>query len=213
MDIVQLKSKHKLYKVFIAMKQRCYNSKCVSYKNYGGRGIKICEEWLNSYDTFFTWCINNGYQVGKVIDRINNDGDYSPDNCRFANNYISLRNRRNVRVIEYSGEKKCLKEWAAILDIPYSVLQNRLKKGLPPSIAFNKDYKKPKRVKDINEAKVIGNTIKKYIHYHGRTHRWIIKKMNEAGFLIDDSSFSDKIHGTDNCFNTDESEFILNLYK
>lgn len=213
MEVIEKKkSAHSLYKVFTAMKQRCYNQNCIAYKDYGGRGIYICEEWLYSYDSFFNWAINNGYQKGKILDRENNDGIYSPENCRFVNKFISIRNRRNTIMIEYNGKVKPLSEWSAFLDISYSMLSSRLKKGLPVNLAFDKSYTRRKRVVNKTEAKLIGETVRKYVKFHGRKQSWIVKKMNEAGFNISESIFSDKITGEKNIFNKEESEFILTMY-
>lgn len=73
--------KHPLYKVWSAMTQRCENPKNKGYKNYGARGIKVCGEW-HDFKTFYTWCISNGHAKGLSLERINNDRDYCPDNCK-----------------------------------------------------------------------------------------------------------------------------------
>lgn len=92
-------SSSKLYKVWQGMKTRCYNKNFIYYKNYGGRGIKICDEWLDNFNTFYKWAINNGYKEGLTIDRINNDGIYEPSNCRWITRAEQNRNqRKNKRV-------------------------------------------------------------------------------------------------------------------
>ena len=72
----------KLYKVWQGMKTRCYNNKFIYYRHYGGRGIKVCDEWINDFATFYKWAINNGYAKGLTIDRINNDRKDEHNNCR-----------------------------------------------------------------------------------------------------------------------------------
>ena len=79
------------------MKTRCYNPKFIYYNNYGGRGIKICDEWLNDFGKFYDWTINNGYKEGLTIDRINNDGNYEPSNCRWITRAEQNRNQRKSK--------------------------------------------------------------------------------------------------------------------
>lgn len=87
----------KLYKVWQGMKTRCYNKNFIYYKNYGGRGITICNEWKNKFQTFYNWAINNGYEKGLTIDRINNNGNYEPSNCRWITRAEQNRNQRKTK--------------------------------------------------------------------------------------------------------------------
>lgn len=83
---------HPLFTVFSSMKSRCYNPNAPDYKNYGGRGIRICAEWLGSRAAFIEWGDNNGYRPGLQLDRTNNDGNYEPSNCRFVTPAVNSRN-------------------------------------------------------------------------------------------------------------------------
>lgn len=86
--------KHPLYGVWCNVKTRCYNANTERYKDYGGRGIEMCNEWKNDFSSFYKWAVENGWEKGLLLDRINNDGWYSPDNCRFVNYFVNARNRR-----------------------------------------------------------------------------------------------------------------------
>lgn len=95
--------KSRLYWVWHSMKDRCYNPKATSYKHYGGRGIKVCDEWKNSFKTFYDWSYSNGYDENAprnkcTIDRINNDGDYEPSNCRWVDAKIQASNQRKRNI-------------------------------------------------------------------------------------------------------------------
>lgn len=87
-------NKHPLYAVWTCMKQRCYNPRNPKYDGYGGRGITVCSEWLDSFQVFYNWAIANGYKKGLTIDRINNDGNYCPQNCRWATPLEQVHNTR-----------------------------------------------------------------------------------------------------------------------
>lgn len=106
--IIDNRSKTKLYKKWSDMKRRCYNQNNCNYKYYGGRGIKVCEEWLEDYTNFKTWALENGYDEkaprGKcTLDRINNDGDYCPENCRFVDQSIQNMSMRHKNTSGYIG--------------------------------------------------------------------------------------------------------------
>lgn len=89
-----------LANVYQKMKSRCYNPNTTGFEHWGGRGIYICEEWLNNERAFVDWALENGYRKGLSIDRVNNDGPYAPDNCRFTDDFGQANNRRNNRKIE-----------------------------------------------------------------------------------------------------------------
>lgn len=119
--------KTRLYNIWIRMKQRCFNKNSSDYDRYGGRGIAVCEEWKNCYKEFHDWAIANGYNDELSIDRIDNDGDYEPDNCQWITMAQQARNKRNSHMITHNGETKTLAEWAEDMDIESSLLRYRLK--------------------------------------------------------------------------------------
>lgn len=100
----------RLYAIYCGMKNRCYNPGYKHYSRYGGRGIKVCEEWLDSFEAFYNWALESGYDANisgknQSIDRINLEGDYEPSNCRWANQTEQVRNRSNTRWVSFNGEK------------------------------------------------------------------------------------------------------------
>lgn len=130
-------SRTRLYSIWSHMKDRCNNPKNKRYKDYGGRGISVCKEWLNSYDLFSKWAKDNGYNDDLTIDRIDNNGNYEPTNCRWATNTEQVLNRRSNKIIEYHGKRQSLKAWSIELDISYDCLQTRLARDWTVEEAFN----------------------------------------------------------------------------
>lgn len=116
------------YNNYRCMKSRCYRPKDPSYKHYGGRGIKVCDEWLN-IENFEKWVKEHPYFEGATLDRINVDGDYEPSNCRWATMVEQDNNRRNTLYIEWNGEIHTISEWAKITGLNRSTLNNRYWRG------------------------------------------------------------------------------------
>lgn len=118
----------RLHHILAGMKRRCNDKNDKNFKNYGGRGIKICDEWLNPENgitNFCNWAINNGYQDNLTIDRIDVNGNYEPSNCRWVTLKEQENNRRNNVFLKYNGQIKTLKQWAEKIDIPYNTLYSR----------------------------------------------------------------------------------------
>jgi hypothetical protein len=122
-------SKHPLYKVYRSMKARCYNPNVKKYERWGGRGIIICDLWLNSFEVFYEWSLKNGYSKGLQIDRINNDGNYEPSNCRWVEHKINARNTRTNVFVQYNGETKTIAEWCEIVGISQKRFYSRRHRG------------------------------------------------------------------------------------
>lgn len=94
----------RLYDIWRAMRYRCNNKEHKDYEHYGARGIEVCDEWMKSYDNFKEWALNNGYNETLTIDRIDVNGNYEPDNCRWATFKEQGRNRRNNKLFNYNGK-------------------------------------------------------------------------------------------------------------
>lgn len=123
----------RIYAVWQSMKQRCFNKNHKSYKQYGGRGITVCNAWLE-FEQFNDWAMANGYDENAefmqcTLDRINVNGNYEPDNCRWTNSKVQSENTRTSRKIEYKNEIHCLSEWARILKIGRDKLKYKINKG------------------------------------------------------------------------------------
>jgi len=118
-----------LYEKWHGIKSRCYNNKDSNFYLYGGRGIKVCDEWKNSYIAFRDWALTNGYQEGLTIDRIDNNGNYCPENCRWATIKEQANNRRDNKLITYNSKTQTVSQWADELGLNYCVLNGRLRKG------------------------------------------------------------------------------------
>jgi hypothetical protein len=139
--------KSDLYGVFWAIKERCLNLKCSAYKWYGGRGIKICAEWNSDYEVFKEWAHSNGYKKGLQIDRIDNDGDYCPENCRWVTSKDNNRNTRYNKYITYEGKTQCFSAWAEELNMRNAVVRDRFYRGLPlDKVLYPYDLKTGKRL-------------------------------------------------------------------
>lgn len=115
--------------IFRSMKQRCYDKNAANYATYGGRGIRICEEWIEDKQAFFDWANQNGYSDSLSIDRIDVNGDYSPSNCRWATTKEQSNNRRDNVYITYEGLSLTVAEWSVRTNIPYQTIYSRLRSG------------------------------------------------------------------------------------
>lgn len=137
-------SAHPLRNHYHAMKSRCENPNNVNYKNYGMRGIEVCEEWRNSYPAFVEWALANGWEKGLTLDRIDNDGPYAPWNCRWITRQEQLNNTRRNRYYTYNGKTQTLTQWSVELNIPYERLRGRIRKGqhsLEEAVTMEENYK------------------------------------------------------------------------
>lgn len=121
--------KERLYISWRSMKLRCSGHSDEQHRRqYYERGIKVCQEWENDYSVFRDWAMKNGYKEGLTIDRIDVNGDYTPENCRWATSKEQANNKRDVRMITFNGETHSMPEWADIVGIPYQTIFWRIVK-------------------------------------------------------------------------------------
>ena len=119
----------KLYEVFKTMHRRCESPSSNRYNHYGARGISVCEEWSN-FDAFREWAYTNGYSEGLTLDRIDNNGNYCPENCRWATAKEQSNNRRNSVWVEINGVRKTVAEWSNVSGISPYTLYSRVNRGV-----------------------------------------------------------------------------------
>lgn len=117
----------RLFRIWSLMKDRCKNRNTQSFKSYGGREISVCDEW-NNFQTFYDWAMANGYSDDLTIDRIDVNGNYSPDNCRWATVKEQQNNRRNNHFVTYNGKTQTIAQWSEELGINQSTLLQRINK-------------------------------------------------------------------------------------
>ena len=179
------KTNTKLHGVWNTMKNRCSNPNVKSFKDYGGRGIKVCEEWRNDFSSFYEWAIKNGYLEGLEIDRINNDGHYEPNNCQWTTRAKNINKTRKTVYIPIDGVLKTASEWSKESGISGKLILDRHNKGwknsdllIPPKIGNNQqtqhqdvDWVKDKTWKPVGMTKTntsgcVG------VHWHKKHNKW-----------------------------------------
>lgn len=121
--------KTRLYSIYRCMRDRCNNPNNTNYKNYGARGIDVCDEWESDYFSFKNWATNNGYQKSLTLDRIDFNKGYSPANCRWVNLKTQGNNKRTNHYITYNGKKQTLTQWAEQVGMKPNCLHTRLSRG------------------------------------------------------------------------------------
>ena len=126
------------------MIRRCYKQDDPAYHNYGGRGIAVCDEWVKSVESFYVWAMNNGYKDNLSIDRIDNNGDYCPDNCRWADEQTQSNNRRSNIHVTINGNTQNITQWCKQFGISSGRIFARIEHGWNPVEALT--YKEDARI-------------------------------------------------------------------
>ena len=142
-DEVNLTTNHRhkmsgtrIYLEWQGMKGRCYNKGSARYADWGGRGIEVCEQWRNSFESFYTWAMANGYQDNLTIDRIDNNGNYCPENCRWVGQQEQCRNRRSNINITIGNSTRTLMEWCEIFQVDYTNVNARYHRNKNATIDY-----------------------------------------------------------------------------
>lgn len=129
-------SHSRIYNIFRSMHSRCYNPKHVGYKNYGAKGVSVCDEW-REFKSFYQWAIKNGYDELLTLDRIDSSGGYCPENCRWTTMDEQERNKPSVRKFSFNGQILTIPQIAAQIGVSRHCLYGRIKSGVEEAIAFS----------------------------------------------------------------------------
>lgn len=153
-------SKTRIYAIWADMKDRCYNSKNRAYKHYGNRGIIVFEDWKNDFMAFYNWSMSNGYTDKLTIDRIDVNGNYEPNNCRWVTQKEQANNKRNSREITLFGETKTVYEFEKIYKVKALLLYNRYKKGYSDKdVIYKGDFRYGNKKQEISR---VGRTLQNF---------------------------------------------------
>lgn len=144
-------SKTELHKKWSGMKARVFNENNHRFHRYGGRGIKICKEWLE-YENFRDWAKSNGYKDGLSIERVDNNGNYEPSNCKWIELVEQSKNRKNTKWVEFRNEKMCLKDFSKYTKVKYGTLAWRYDKLKPNGVINFKLLLKENELQDNTEV-------------------------------------------------------------
>ena len=178
-------SKTRLYRTYHDMIARCYRPTAQKYKYYGAKGITVCEEWRESYQTFYEWAVQSGYKEGLQIDRIDNSKGYCPENCRWADKVTQENNKTTNRWVDLNGETHTLAEWARIYPIKPATLRQRLNKGWSPELALTAElgHREPKQKKETerNLMWLSPNDIQTHNSIKRSTAYQLLKEYEESG--------------------------------
>lgn len=136
----------RLYRIYGDMLSRCFNTNYSSYHRYGGRGITVCDEWKDNFQAFYDWSMAHGYADDLTIDRIDNDGNYEPSNCRWVTSKVQANNTSRCHMLTINHETKSMMEWCRIYGMNYSLVRDRINRNwsaekalvTPPDVRFRK---------------------------------------------------------------------------
>ena len=159
---------NKVYHRYRHIIDRCYNTNNKSYKRYGGRGIQVCKEWLDDYQSFETWALSHGFYENESIDRIDNDGNYEPDNYRFVSLAENNQNRSTSKFYTIDGQIKNLQQWCNEYSISRGTVNTRLEHGWSIEDALSSPIKSAERDRTSLLGKRFGRLV--VLEYAGDDH-------------------------------------------
>ena len=137
------RTKTRLYQIYTSMKDRCYRANARDYAHYGAKGIRVCSEWLASFDAFRDWALQNGYADNLTLDRKEVSGPYSPENCRWSTYKEQANNRSNTKYITYEGVTRTASEWAELIGVSVAAVHGHYRRtGTPYSKSALRAFKK-----------------------------------------------------------------------
>lgn len=168
-------SNTRLHRIWRSIKDRCYNKNNQDYRQYGGRGITVCDEWKDDFLSFYNWSTENGYGENLTIDRIDVNAGYFPDNCRWVSMIEQSNNRRNNKVFTLNGKKMTLAQWSKETGVKYGDIQNRLNYGFTFEEAINPNFKRVYKYKN-EENKKIGDICKE----RGVPYKLVIQRVKNG---------------------------------
>ena len=143
-----------LYRRWTDMRERCDNPKNENYSKYGAKGVKVCEEWENSFLSFYNWSMENGFKEELSIDRIDPFGNYCPENCRWATFETQINNKRGSVIMELNGEKKTFTQWCKLYSICPNTVRKRMKRGYTFIDALTSPSKNKRRTDRISYSEL-----------------------------------------------------------
>ena len=177
----------RLQNIFLHMKDRCYNSNNKEFKDYGGRGIFVCEKWYTPHShrgwkAFRDWALSHGYQDDLTIDRIDVNKEYSPENCRWVTMQIQQNNKRNNRLITYKGKTQTIAQWCSELGFSFSTIKYRLNRNFPPEKIFAKKNLSSERYLNPVERQLASERVKVFMADPEKKAKWkasLLKRNNK----------------------------------
>ena len=177
----------RLYGIWKGIKVRTHNTHHKDYKYCGAKGITICDEWDKSYEAFKEWALNNGYRDDLTIDRIDNSGNYCPENCRWADLYTQANNKSNNHLITYNGKTQNMTQWAKEIGVRRELIKDRLKSGWSVEDALTKRKCELWERKDNRLLTYDGKTmtVSQWAKEIGVNRSTLSHRINERGWTVE----------------------------